>query len=735
MFNLPFFLLLNFFVFSEQNCKQGTNFCIMCDKEGKYCKECESHLFEPDDNGGCKAAKHCHPEMHYCLECDSNTFVCQKCEEGFVPDNNGGCSNVEYCEIADNGICRLCKDNYTLIYHGNSYLECVSLDSEELLNCEEYDINGRCLKCKENYYLNSGDNKCSNTENCYISTKGLCDKCEYDFYLDKSNSSQYLCIRNDERNIFWKCFYSDDGKKCFQCFAPYYLSDNNICVKSKYCQKGELGIGKCHECKEDYYLTKDRFACVKTNNCTYGNGYNDKCEYCEDGFYLDLNNRICSSNQEDNDYKHCLLYQDNCTKCTDDYFLSENSKCSNSTNCSIVINGTCDKCKEGFYLGKLDLKCNSIENCIKSKVFNLCEECDDNFASLGYICVSTVTDENHNLKNCKVAKMNKILICSECKNNYYINETDNLCYPNDKKFLHCKRVGVKPDRNETCIECEVDYYLGDDGKCSIVDGCAQSYDSGKICLECKQGMCLHSYSNYQSCSNNSQLYKLVPANEICFRCKEIEYFEEKCQECEEGYSKTSKGYCIDDSLCDKRIEGKCIQCKQNVKPDNISYCLNDKFECLESPKGCLECHNSYDEYECSKCFNGYYLDEFKFCKLCKFGCGICTKGDNCGKCTEEGYYTKKEESYPGAYDVECGQCVEGCKLCTNEKYCEICKEGYFLNNDNKDNFMKCSKCSDNCIECLNENYCIKCEDGYKSVINKDKVICEKNQTDKTKTPI
>ena len=63
-----------------------------------------------------------------------------------MPDNNGGCSKVEYCEVAVGGECKMCIDNYALIYRAHNYLECVSMDSEELLNCEKYDINGHCLK-------------------------------------------------------------------------------------------------------------------------------------------------------------------------------------------------------------------------------------------------------------------------------------------------------------------------------------------------------------------------------------------------------------------------------------------------------------------------------------------------------------------------------------------------------------------------------------------------------------
>ena len=101
--------------------------------------------------------------------------------------------------------------------------------------------------------------------------------------------------------------------------------------------------------------------------------------------------------------------------------------------------------------------------------------------------------------------------------------------------------------------------------------------------------------------------------------------------------------------------------------------------------------------------------------------------DNCGKCKEEGYYTIKEASSVEAYDAVCGACHTGCKICTNPDECEICKPGYFLNNENTDNYMKCSECTSNCEECLDENVCLKCNEGYELTFNKSKIVCEKKQ--------
>ena len=159
-----------------------------------------------------------------------------------------------------------------------------------------------------------------------------------------------------------------------------------------------------------------------------------------------------------------------------------------------------------------------------------------------------------------------------------------------------------------------------------------------------------------------------------------------------------------------------------------SYCLNDKFGCVNSLDGCFECNDETNFNNCSKCFDGFYFDdENNYCFDCQDGCDICTNMDNCGKCKEEGYYTITEASSAEAYDAVCGACQTGCKICTNPDECEICKPGYFLNNENTDNYMKCSECTSNCEECLDENVCLKCNEGYELTFNKSKIVCEKKQ--------
>ena len=77
----------------------------------------------------------------------------------------------------------------------------------------------------------------------------------------------------------------------------------------------------------------------------------------------------------------------------------------------------------------LDNKCNNIDHCIYTNYFNQCLECEDNYFYDRRN--NTCTLANENFKNCKAgyAEYN----CQECKNNFYLNQTDFLCYNNTIK--------------------------------------------------------------------------------------------------------------------------------------------------------------------------------------------------------------------------------------------------------------------------------------------------------------
>jgi hypothetical protein len=717
LYSILFLLLI---ASSLQNCEKGKNFCVLCELATDLCKQCESELFIPDENGGCKGSKKCYVNQNYCLECSSSSHLCSECDTGYFPDDNGGCSLVKNCDVSENGNCKKCIDGYALIYSGKNYMECISMDTEELLNCEEYDLYGHCNKCKEGFYLNAGDRKCSGTENCLKSTGGVCEICEFSFYLDKSNKTNLLCNPNFEKNKFLHCSISEDGENCDLCMQPYFLSGDKKCVRTKYCSRGVTGSEQCNRCDNNYYLSEDKYSCTVTQNCKSGYFDNGKCKLCFNGYYNNLDDGKCYSNTEDNIYKYCQTASEKCESCIKDYYLGEDKKCSSTKNCSESDLGICKKCVNNYYLGKLDNKCSEVQYCIKSDYKYDCEECEDNYFVSNNKCIKDDI-QGETFKNCKIVFYNQEH-CSQCKNNYYLNLEDNLCYNNEKNYYKCSKVS-----NNTCTECESLYYLGEDNKCSKIAGCALS-ETPDICTKCLSSLCKNNKKG--TCEQSFYIdeeEKEDINNGVCFRCQETNQEGNKCIKCEEGYILSQNGFCMDYEHCDEIKDGVCVKCKQHVHKDGMvnSYCLNDKYGCVDAVDGCLQCNDMYAFNTCTKCFEGYYFDEYYgFCYECKNGCTSCTDHQNCGGCMDEGYYTIDEATTPETYDAVCEQCIEGCKKCSNNLDCESCYDGYYLTNDNPDGLMKCASCGLFCEECYDGEYCLKCIDGFELVTEDYKIVCQ-----------
>ena len=219
---------------SSSECFVNNNHCIKCNPITKLCVKCDKNIYSPDENGGCKYAKKCEIGLNQCDECDENGQLCKKCIEGYFPDENGGCSYTDNCEISYYGKCLKCKENFILIgpkeigeniYKNDVIKICKSIYFSDLKNCEKINqITGLCQTCKEGYYLNYGDSKCTTTENCYESAYDICTKCNIKYYLDKTDSK---C--KEQSGVFEFCQLTVDGKTCDICDDNYYFDENGKC--------------------------------------------------------------------------------------------------------------------------------------------------------------------------------------------------------------------------------------------------------------------------------------------------------------------------------------------------------------------------------------------------------------------------------------------------------------------------------------------------------------------------
>ena len=483
------------------------------------------------------------------------------------------------------------------------------------------------------------------------------------------------------------------SKLCLQCEYDIYIPDQNGgCEKSKTCT---LGLNYCNECTDKRDLCKEceegfypdeNGGCAYTNNCEIS--YKGKCLKCKENYILNKNVNVCKSlNLED--FRNCEKIQTldgTCEKCADGYYLSSGSKkCTKTQNCKEAIYEKCILCDLGFYLDKKEEKCKeqkgNLLNCKETFDGEKCNTCEDNF----YFddegnCVSTkFCKKRGDQKNCKECISGYFLtssgnictntencytgiksegICEKCKSGFYIDYRDGKCKSNQEEN-DLKNCVVVDDGN--CIECSLQYFLGEDHKCTSIIYCAESING--TCIECKQ--------NYYLGLDN--------------KCSKIEHCIYSsildCSECEDTYfyEKNSK---------------KCIKWEKN---ENFTNCIY-----------------GYENKGCEKCKPDFYLNKTdKLCYDNSLNASFykCAKTDNSGSFCET---CMKDYTLITRYH----SCVNisGCNIQESDNRCLECnsyrcldvKSGLCENNNdrNKKIYYKCRRTNEEgtaCEECLEGN--------------------------------
>ena len=592
------FLLLLIKLSLSSNCIEKQNGCLKCNEETYLCDKCANKALIPDNEGGCVGIKKCVPNENYCSECDEITNKCITCENGYFPDNNGGCSYTANCEISYKGECYKCNKGYFIIGNRNDsvidFKLCKSYFSSDLKNCKIInEEKGTCSICEEGFFLDDKDFKCIKTQNCSTSIYGICTECSYGFYLNKKNNS---CLLSKDQFLY--CKESIDEKYCETCNDFYYLSEDKRCLRAKNCEK--TGEFDCEKCSKGYFLTENN-ACSNTDNCKNAHFETGYCNECIKGFYLDLKDRKCKSNKKDEDYKFCKEVENSCIKCEQGYIMSDDNRCTTTTNCAESENGICDFCSSFFYLAK-DKRCTRVENCLNSNELYECIECEDNFYyDIRFKSCIEIIDGN--FTNCKISDSlgNK---CGYCRDDFYLNYTDNLCY-NNNEYGMLYKCALASEDGESCNECINNYYLGiEDNKCVNTEGCLLSDENHK-CLGCDKGYCLNKKNSL--CFYNDEIEEEF--EKIYYKCIETNENGTACEKCETPFEVGKNGLCVNNDDCEEKDGDKCLKCKEDTEWYHL--CLNEEFGCVETFfAGCLRCNNIFDLDICNECLEGYSLNEY-----------------------------------------------------------------------------------------------------------------------------
>jgi len=597
------FLLISLvlkYILSQPLCQEMKNYCEKCNPITNLCIQCTLNNFVPDNKGGCIGK--CIIGNNYCNECDHEENLCKICEEGLHPDKFGGCSFTQNCEISFRGKCEKCIEGYILVGEENGFKICKNLNSDDLKNCKIVNfVNGLCNTCEDGYFMNKGDYRCTKTENCYESIFGACISCIEGYYLNKRKD---ICQKYE--NTLLNCKQTLDEVNCDICNKNYYLSEDGQCSDTIMCSKADKNI--CKECVSGYSLLENN-SCSKEENCKMASKDTALCNLCMNGFYLDNKDRKCRTNKENNEFKNCEIYNNGCSKCENGYFVSEDSKCVKTRGCAESDNGICIKCAENYFMG-LDNNCTTTEHCIYSgkDSFYGCDECEPNYCynSFSKICFLI---EEEKFYNCKIAYGTR---CSVCHDDFYLNDTNSLCYDNtDKKdsFYKCSKTDYY---GKECFKCIEGYYLGsEDRKCSKIENCKISENENK-CIECSNYYCLDVKN--QKCMKNNYLYN--ENEKIFMNCNKTNEKGDRCEECLDGYEVGHEGYCIDAERCVEKKDGICLKCRNDENDGlfNYKYCANSIFGCIKTVlQNCIKCDNIFNLFACTECEDGYKINEYGMC--------------------------------------------------------------------------------------------------------------------------
>ena len=136
-----------------------------------------------------------------------------------------------------------------------------------------------------------------------------------------------------------------------------------------------------------------------------------------------------------------------------------------------------------------------------------------------------------------------------------------------------------------------------------MDGCEISENENK-CIKCEE-YCYCFDVKTSRCVPNDEI--ISEDKKYYYRCNRTNKEGTACEVCLEGFILNEDGICVDEMHCIDKKDGKCQRCQND---ENGMFCLNKYFGCEEIyDRGCWECNNLFDLFSCTKCLEGYELNQ------------------------------------------------------------------------------------------------------------------------------
>ena len=553
------------------------------------------------------------------------------------PDSSSSCKeNCLKCSADDK--CLFC--DYSL----NFFLIDGVCASKVIDQCEMTGINGTCLGCKPQHFLDN--DKCVE-----VSTIGAIPNCLY--YI--KNGDKFECVGCDPDFIVANeacaavpvqipnCSQYDlTGSLCYECFQGVPNFSNSACVSPPdtltNCESYQLI--ECLECKDGFIADKNLYLNYLFED--EGSLQADKLvlmknEILKRGPLVEFNSCRPKS------IKHCQTFIDHqtCSKCEAFHFLTSAGICEQYPEemidfCEDYLSANeCLNCQEGYYWVS-HTKCEKVKevtNCISYSRTEeqVCLECDEAFFSEITIC----SPRTLLVEKCKKYYRDRDL-CEECDTDYVLDTTFTKCL---NAINNCKTHSVSGEE-VSCVFCHDNFYLSE-GTCNFgnIDGC-KDYTSETECLVCKETFyrtddfqCAKhnletrifcdefSITNLNFCNKCPSSMVRFDLNNLCLpvnspvtNCSAYET-DGVCNKCNEKEFYLADGACVAGEInrcdlyaTDERICQKCII----DKILNLGYVPNNdnpNNQCvLADPNNFYNCNEIKDTKEkpCDSCLESYY---------------------------------------------------------------------------------------------------------------------------------
>jgi hypothetical protein len=346
------------------------------------------------------------------------------------------------------------------------------------------------------------------------------------------------------------CLKCGDYDKCLFCDAKARFSvSSGSCVRTTDANCIEVNdLGECLACDAPkYFLDTTTSKCVAipsgqvVESCLVHSGPS-KCLVCSPDKFVKPGDTSDTCSAVSKKIDNCQVHKSDtaCSDCLSGFFVNKQGTCSqlSSDNCMLFSEFKCQRCSQGF-------DSNPAMNLLGLQTASF----DPFFLQELAAQISKPGFAKSSFRNCQsVSHCRRFhpstFTCIECFSGFYFDKTLKACAPNPtvRTIEDCKTY----ETLTSCAVCQKGVLALDRKSCiSEVElpGCATfGYSNLKIvCLSCVPGMFLHFQGH---CYN-----RLFPS---IANCKSLGVFFDGCQECKDGFVKTS-----DQGACLPKI-GNCV---------------------------------------------------------------------------------------------------------------------------------------------------------------------------------